>query len=522
MYKLVIVEDEDNIRSSLEKFFPWKELGFEVVKSFSDGLGALEYIRKNPCDAILTDIRMERMDGLEMIQELCGICPDIKVVILSGFSDFEYAQKAIRFRVVDYLLKPVDEEKLAEVFQKIKEQLDEEKRVNSSGNNHQELRKLLQQNLFRNLLKSFLVTRNELLVYLQFLGIEEKCVEYPVTAFQIHLKKDEEDEGITDIDRVEVNDALYQYFSISEGPYQSFVYDDWDDKWCIAVICREKRDLKEQQIYWKKMAQDFIQNYKPHMRSKLSCTLMKRVDRMSQLLRQEDNREQQCKLVWQTNEQNELYQNSIPDYKLLVVELDLGSQEAVRYIIDNMLGGLRGGTLEQVKFVLKNLYSAIEAEYRNRKVDIQTITNRKFNYEKYDTIENFENIVTCVREDFRDLCEKMEEKKWRQNYGFVDKIIQYMNEHMDEDVGQKVIAEKFKMHPGYFSRLFKETTGETFSGYFSRIRIERGAQLLKDERKKIREISNSVGFSNTAHFTAVFRKYTGLSPTDYRQRMILL
>lgn len=126
MFKLVIVEDEDNIRHSLECFIPWNEIGFQVVGTFADGSDALAYLKDNPCDAVLTDLLMSRMGGLEMIRNLYGIYPQLKVVILSGHSDFTYAQEAIRYQVTHYLVKPVDEDELIDVFKGIKASLEEE------------------------------------------------------------------------------------------------------------------------------------------------------------------------------------------------------------------------------------------------------------------------------------------------------------------------------------------------------------------------------------------------------------
>jgi len=113
VFKLVIVEDEDNIRHSLECYIPWAQLGFQVVGTFSDGSDALAYLKENSCDAVLTDILMSRMSGLEMIRSLYALKPWIKVVILSGHSEFAYAQQAIEYKVAHYLVKPVDEDELA-------------------------------------------------------------------------------------------------------------------------------------------------------------------------------------------------------------------------------------------------------------------------------------------------------------------------------------------------------------------------------------------------------------------------
>lgn len=127
MYQLLIVEDEEVMRRGLSCFVPWEEMGYAVAGVFEDGTEAYEYLQKNTCDVILTDVMMSRMNGLELAMNVTAMQPDIKVVILSGYMEFTYARQAIQYGVVDYLVKPVDEDELAEVFNKLKEKLDEEK-----------------------------------------------------------------------------------------------------------------------------------------------------------------------------------------------------------------------------------------------------------------------------------------------------------------------------------------------------------------------------------------------------------
>ena len=93
MFKLVIVEDEDNIRHSLERYIPWEEIGFQVAGTFADGSDALAFLKDNPCDAVLTDLLMSRMSGSELIRNLYELQPQLKVVILSGHSEFAFAQR---------------------------------------------------------------------------------------------------------------------------------------------------------------------------------------------------------------------------------------------------------------------------------------------------------------------------------------------------------------------------------------------------------------------------------------------
>lgn len=132
MYKLIIVDDEKNIREGLALCYPWKELGFEVAGSFPNGKEALEYIERCCVDVVLSDIRMPKMDGLMLAEHLFKNYPHICTVLLSGYAEFEYARTAIRFQVREYILKPVKYEDIIAVFTEIKEALDLKRGVSKS------------------------------------------------------------------------------------------------------------------------------------------------------------------------------------------------------------------------------------------------------------------------------------------------------------------------------------------------------------------------------------------------------
>lgn len=124
MYNLIIVDDEKNIREGLAYCYPWEELGFNVAAVLPDGKSALDYIKRCCVDTVLSDIRMPRMDGLTLAEQLYKDYPQINIVLLSGYAEFEYARTAIRFGVKEYILKPVKYEDIIEVFTNIKENLD--------------------------------------------------------------------------------------------------------------------------------------------------------------------------------------------------------------------------------------------------------------------------------------------------------------------------------------------------------------------------------------------------------------
>lgn len=129
MYKLIIVDDEKNIREGLAECYPWEELGFEVAAVLPDGKSAMEYIERYCVHAVLSDIRMPKLDGLELAKRLFSDYPGISVVLLSGYTEFEYARTAIHYGVKDYILKPVKYESIIDIFTTIRKNLDAENGV---------------------------------------------------------------------------------------------------------------------------------------------------------------------------------------------------------------------------------------------------------------------------------------------------------------------------------------------------------------------------------------------------------
>lgn len=124
MYNLIVVDDEKKLLSGLCDYYPWNDLGYRIVARLTDGQKALQYIRNYPVDVVLTDISMPILNGIGLAEIIYREFPQIRVVLLSGYADFKYAQQAIRYNIKGYLLKPVKLDELKQVFTVIKEELD--------------------------------------------------------------------------------------------------------------------------------------------------------------------------------------------------------------------------------------------------------------------------------------------------------------------------------------------------------------------------------------------------------------
>lgn len=518
MFKLVIVEDEDNIRHSLECYIPWQELGFRVVGTFSDGSDALAFLKENPCDAVLTDILMSRMSGLEMIRNLYEIRPQIKVVILSGHSDFAYARQAIEYKVAHYLVKPVDEDELIGVFKELNQQLEQQQEELAAAESEtRNLKQMLQKSFLRDLLSGHVTSENELDVYLKLLD-QKELKGCPLIAYEVRAIYTEAPETEGDTQDTSAEDVLISQLSSPNAQYQSFLLEGKNDQWRVIFVGSAQCQSADLRRHCNKKMQALSETMNAQSSWEFVFHVTHSVSQLTELLAQtKTSADPQPK----KQVDDALCEAVVSDYKLLIVELDLGCKETLLHLLNGMLFKLKNTPVEDVQFILKNLYSVVELDYKKRKINVWDITDGKFNFNHLYRSKNMEEVATCLKEDFCVLCDGLKNRKPSSDHGVVGRLIQYLNEHLDEDIGHNVIAAKYRIHPGYLSRLFKQEMGETLSEYLLRARIERAAKLLKEGDHKIGEIAGMVGYSASSYFSIMFKKYTGYSPREYTQRVSL-
>ncbi len=521
MYKLVIVEDEERIRHSLEKLIPWEQMGFEVARAFSDGMDALKYLKENPCDAVLTDIMMNRMTGLEMIENLYQIHPQIKIVILSGYSDFAYAQRAIQYRVVNYLVKPVDEEELISTFGSIKEQLDlEAEEAFLAESETKELKQMLQKNFIGQLLSGRITSDGELSTYLKTLGMDKVKQENPLFAFKI-TERGNQDESSQDGLNATLEAVLEPLLVSEQNDLITYLIDERNDCCRLIAVGLAPLENEDTEKQFNRQMQDFISQLNKLLEDRFAFRVTHCVSRINDLLTGTKMASGLAESLPKQEIDSALYNEVMSEYKLLIVELDTGSADTLDHLIDGVFRKLEGTPLDDVRFILKGLYSVIESHYKKRKISILDAANGKFDIGRIYLFEALEEIAACVKADFSALCEGLKNCKCESRHSTIQHIVDYLNEHISEEIGHEAIAHKYRMHPGYLSRLFKQEMGETLSEYLLRIKTERAAALLKEGQYKVAEVAVMVGCNASSYFSIMFKKNTGYSPREYSQKVSL-
>lgn len=129
MYKLILVDDEPMIAELLSSAYDWNSYGFDLVASFTSGEEVIKYMETHPVDVLITDVKMPKISGIDLAKYCCEQHPDVAVLLLSAHRDFEYARQALSYKVLDYLLKPINDESFAQSMQKLHDHLDAQERI---------------------------------------------------------------------------------------------------------------------------------------------------------------------------------------------------------------------------------------------------------------------------------------------------------------------------------------------------------------------------------------------------------
>lgn len=342
MYRMLVVDDEPVIRKGLVKIIEQSKVEFACIQSVENGVRALELIREEQPHFLFTDIRMPKMDGLVLCEKVSELFPEIQIVVVSGYSDFKYAQKALTYGVKDYLLKPI-----------------------TKNNVHDTLRKLI--NNFE---------KKNISVYLSIEKLDDlvKSMEEAIWSLQ--------------------SDDLYNLLDVLITEFQSY----------------------------------------------------------------------QLTFVQQSDVLDEYY-------SILIKKLN--TRDVFPFIND---------------FDLKHTEDATEA------------------------VNYFESKVKNLMTDLRvrrkgKLKDPVEEAK------------NYIEKHLSKEVSLEEVAGFLGLNASYFSQLFKQTTHETFVQFRIKRRMEKAKKLLEIPHYRITDISYEIGYADHPHFTKTFKKYMGLSPSEYRRKL---
>ncbi|GAF66958.1 putative response regulator [Bacillus sp. TS-2] len=487
-----MIDDEPIVLKGFEMMIDWNKYGFELRAVCNDGLQALKLIEEIKPDVVFTDIRMPRLDGLQLIERITELNPQTICIVFSGFNEYEYIKKALKLGVVDYLEKPITIEKVEEAMEKINAILIQRIEVTALKKIEEENR---QESLRKMLLNLMLNAPDDLDDWKHYYG-DKKLKGLLVLALRsefIYSKNEWEE----DLEYVEIN-----YNSVNFIVLMLFNGHDhliWEKLFYIAESLRCTVGSGS--------IQDSISKLHNSYNESLIAIQHGEYFGKEGLIRYGDiphNQQLPNKLSLQEKE-------IIEHFRRMDRELFFEKVNEYISLFDN-----RSINPELLKIELIEFVYVMNAELREKVGDyLDDLKNKILPYIDIPNINSKEKLKSWLFNFMQRAFLQAEKQTERNLHQGIKEVLSYLEQHYGDDLTLEQLSERIQMNPTYFSYLFKEELGESYIKYLTKLRMEKAKEMLL-EGNKVTEVSERVGYHTPRHFSAVFKKYTGISPGKYK------
>lgn len=520
MYKVIIADDEPLLRFAVQNLIHWEEYGFEVMGEAGDGMEALKLARELNPDLIFTDIRMPRMDGLEMVRRLKRECK-ASVIILSNYDDFSYAQEALRLGVSDYILKTaLTEDQLEGILKRERGKLEQEKKdrmwsmaeERETDSLSELLKKLVADNGDTEGLKE------EELRKLAVLG-EAYYVILVSDTDSLFRNGRREDSASTS--------TAGQFLEnlIGEKLHGKGCHVLIPNTGCMTVLSRREFDELGGVRLWQSVT-NLLERY-------TNCRYLAGISSCGQGVQTFFDTYQEsaaaCDRYFFDEERK----------VILFQDADRQSADGLRGLIENffeqstdaawyfeMPKTIRSMVEEMektrllssvCKTILGNVLLFYGLKFAGEQQGQMSELNRKLT-EKLQNAASYKEMKAETERLLEQMEEHIEEKG---AYSLaVSQTVQWIKDHYKEKITLGMAAEQMAIHPNHLSRIFSQQIGRTFSAYLNEYRMEKAKVFLLDRTLSIQEIAEKVGMPNGKYFGDAFKKWCGVSPREYRNRAL--
>ncbi|MFL0166940.1 response regulator [Candidatus Clostridium helianthi] len=535
LYRIMIVDDEEEIRLGIIKKIDWEANGFIVVGDAENGQDALEKAEKLQPDVIMTDIKMPFMDGLELGKRLVELMPSTKIIVFSGCDDFEYAHKAIKINVVEYVLKPINSAELIEVLVRLKEQLDRE---------YNEKRNL--ETLYKHYIKSLPVIREQFLVGAIEGRINEEQWHEQMEELGIEFKYKHLTVGIIQADgTLSFEENLNSFSGQKESALTPIsikkIVDENMDKYCKfisfiysgMVIVMGNFEKKEDILLFIKGINEVCKVYKRIMSLTISAGIGYVYSNPSQIRFSYRTAQNALDYRFILGAGKAIYIDDVEPDNSIQLQLDekeersmlnaikISSEDEISEAIDSLFKKTEDLLLpfNQYRIYLMEIMTSLLKLVQTYAFDIEEIFGENFNaYSYLESFNSIHEVKKWIIEKAIRINSYIKRERINSSMMLIEKAKQYIKEnYSDYDVSVEKLCSKLHVSPTYFSTMFKKETGTSFVNYLTATRLEEAVKLLNTTDDKTYMIAEKVGYPEANYFSYVFKKQFGVSPSKYRK-----
>lgn len=541
MLKIFLAEDEVIVRETIKRMIPWEDLGFELVGEAADGEMALPLLLRQKPDLLITDIKMPFMDGLTLAKVAKKEIPGLKVVILSGYDDFNYAKQAINIGVEDYLLKPITKNALIERLTEIRSRYEHEKTQKEYYEKFHREMQAYEKNSSRDFFEALVSGSMDMMeIYRRSekLGLDIVAEAYNVLIFTMNCEEDfsGQREGYSEWE-AESLELLEEFFSENTSAMlfrcNIFSYGvlikgqketiEENTRSCVSEIQRIL-DRKEQKRQWFVAAGEPVERLSQIQKSYYSASRA-----FSQRYLYDEN------ILYYDEMASMEKKNVTEDDSTYLQKVDVNALNPV--ILQKFLSN---GLLEETENFVKDYFYAIGQEpleslvFRNyvtlnvrfsvmsflKEIGCDTRTLEQEDTEDVlsESSKSLENAIAYAKKIISQAIALRDQNSGNKNRSILKTAVDFIDSHyMEEDMSLNKAANAANVSANHFSALFSQNMSQTFIEYLTNLRMNKAKEYLRCTSMRSSEIAGEIGYKDAHYFSYLFKKTQGMTPSDYRK-----
>jgi two-component system, response regulator YesN len=505
-FKMLIVDDEPMICRGLAYTIPWEEHQIEVAGLAHDGEDAMNKVKEqNGVDIVITDIRMPNKDGLDLAAFLKAEYPQTKIIMISGYDEFKYAQKAIQLGVEDYLLKPVNIDELLEVVQKITREI-RQRQAERRQHEQIRLRNLIYHHVFD--YPTDEIAGNDLLettpcfafISMKKQGINTAAVQSEEEkALKVRWKKSIDDsfaeKGAKSVSIfISENLLLTCLVDQSESLIKDWIGKLELDESLVFVLSDHAVPLNglSQTIG---TLREGVRHLPINSERIFFCSELKKADGHN-LPYPEQMEESMIQSILRVD-QNRIEEN---------VHLLVSYLKSNQFLLEESISICRRmsrGLSSRLKSLSQKDSFHFPSVFEQ---GVEMLLAESYNVFGGWLLQDIERAIHIFN------LKAADNKDW-----LIERALEYIRTYYKSEIKAQEVADVVNITPNYFSSLFKQKTGKSFNEYVNHMRVEEAKTLLEETPFKVNEIAEQAGFHEYKYFVEVFRRYAGMTPTQYRK-----
>lgn len=527
--KMVIIDDISSVVEGIAKLINWADEGIEVVGTAFNGEQGLALVEEHRPQIVLTDIRMPKMDGLEMTRRIMQVVPNCKVILLSGYTDFEYAREGIRIGAQDFITKPFSKEDIVSIVRKAKQAINAEQNkqyyIESMERKVEESMPYLQ-NEFLHLCMHHQVTNKEMFSKWRFLEIPLPEQNLQVILVEIsELQKQLRPMNMKEAEliRFAIQNILMETV---EAETEGIVFRDGPLK--MVVLFHAPDGFDEFQL-----AERCFRNVHHYLRFEVSIGMSQRVENIVNLCDAYAEANKALSYHFYTGGKGVI---SIKDIntdsrrwmlgdamsleKELIFAIRSGNEEKGLAVLSDIFASWPDGKdmpepryLHSVCYELAYIMIRVLLEIKPYE-QVRQIEKALWEYQTQEQVV-LEDLQYMLKDICKQGCGLIETELASDAHRVIGEAIQYIHENLDVELTIEHVSSQVHISGSYFSNLFKKVTGMTFSQYVTQTRIDKAKELIL-QGEQIQNIAYALGYKERRYFSSVFKKQTGFTPSEFK------